>query len=360
MKNRAINGSLLLIVGILFSSCSNKTRENLKLIDSFPITVELSGQPIPKIKNDFYPIQMGLEDSILIFCDVENSPHFHAYKVPGFIYMGSFGEKGRGPGELQNPSFWGQIQKNGSYKLWAYQMDLCNLILLDINKAIHEPGYEFEHRFEIPIGPGEAVNIIAINDSMFVGGGGDSKGEFFIYNNSQMKLAWKEFYVDPFIHQETNNLDIIAECKRGIIKIKPDRTMFAKALVYAPIINIYNSCGTLELSIMLSDFKRPDIKDNEIQGSTMVYYENIFLSDNYIYALNRNCSINDYSSANDVEIHVYSWDGKPICKYRLNEGIGPAAPFVVDEFNRKIYTVHPKSEIDFFSFFELGDELLFN
>jgi hypothetical protein len=361
MNKKQIFHSFLPIIFLIFNSCSNKTRDNVKIIDKFSQTIELSGQPIPKIKNDFFPLQMGLKDSILVFQDFENSPHFHAYKVPGFDFIGSFGKKGKGPGELQNPSFWGQIEKNnnGRYTLWTYQMDLCQLVSLNIEKEINDPGTEFEKEFDIPLGPGEAVNIIAINDTSFVGTGAEAQGEFFIYDRLWENVEWKDYFVNSFINIEANR-DVISECKRGIIKVKPDKSKFVKALVYAPIIDVYDSRGTLKFSIMLSDFKQPSIQANEFDGSTMVYYENIYVTDNYIYALNKNCTIDEYNFCDDAEIHVFTWNGAPVCNYKLNEGIGPASPFVVDELNNKIYTVNPKSEEDFFSLFDIRNSSSFN
>lgn len=349
----------MLIISLFFNCCTNKTRDKEKIITQFPHSIELSGKPIPKIKNDFFPLHMGLKDSILIFHDFENSPHFHAYKVPEFEFIGSFGIEGKGPGEIQNPSFWGQIEENNGYALWTYQMDLCKLVLLDIEKAIYNPDYEFEKEIDIPVGPGEAVNIIALNDTTFIGTGAEANGEFFIYNRSQEKIEWKDYYSNSFIDNDVNP-DVLSECKRGIIKIKPDKSKFVKALVYLPVIDVYDESGKLDFSIQLSDFVKPNIQGNEFDSSTMVYYENIFLSDQYIYALNRNCTIEEYNNCNDAEVHVFKWDGTPVCKYQLNEGIGPASPFVVDELNNHIYTVNPKNEEDFFSLFEINTNLSFN
>jgi hypothetical protein len=245
-------------------------------------------------------------------------------------------------------------------------MNLMKLSLIDINKALTSSTYEPEKVIRMPPQIGSAVNIISLDDNIFIGSGNKSDGEFFIYNASTKKLEWKNFFID----YDENFMELLIksdkldEYKRGIIKIKPDGSRFVKAFTFIPIIDIYNQDGKIEFSLILKNHEKPNInlKVKQFEGSTKVYYENVFLTDNYIYALNRNCNLEDYSKniCKDAEIHVYSWDGNAVCKYKLNEGIGPVAPFVVDEANKRVYTVNPKDDNDYYSVFEIGNELNIN
>jgi hypothetical protein len=206
----------------------------------------------------------------------------------------------------------------------------------------------------------DAVNIIALKDDMYIGSGVSALGEFFIYNKKNKDLKWKPF-LDDFDQKFTQKLldyEITSDYKRGVIKIKPDKSHFVKSHIYLPIIDVYDDKSNLEFTISLDKLTEPlfDNDTKQISGDSKAFYTNCFLTDDYIYALNRKCTWNEYGNddCNDVEIHVFDWDGSPVANYRLNEGIGPLSPFVVDEVNNKIYTINPKSEDSYFSSFNLN------
>ncbi len=356
---------LTITMSLLLCNCSeDRIRGNLFLIKEFPHTINLKGSSITEVSDDFYPLQLGIKDSILIFCDWENSPHFHLYKIPEFEFIASFGKRGRGPSELIDPVFWGQTGNSESNKIWIYQLNARILSLLDIDKTINASELITLREVILPYEILDAVNIIAAADDVYIGTGVDVAGDFFIYNALTGEFKWKEFYMDydkKFSEELIKNQGLLHEYKRGIIKIKPDNSRFVKAYIYAPVIDIFNIEGSLDFTIMLKDYKTPSLSGEMFDMSTMVYYENVFLSNDYIYALSRNCNFEEYSmnECNNAEIHVYNWKGEPVCNYRLNEGIAPIAPFVVDEKNKKIYTVNPKSDEDFFSLFDLDNTVLF-
>jgi hypothetical protein len=118
--NKVLSFCIVTIIAftVVFFGCSDREiNDNIKYIDKFPAIVGLQGSDIKKINNSFFALQMGLKNDILVFCDWEHSPHFHAYKVPDFTFLGSFGQQGRGPGELSNPVFWSQFTNTASEKI---------------------------------------------------------------------------------------------------------------------------------------------------------------------------------------------------------------------------------------------------
>lgn len=359
--------TLCLLIIIFFTySCERKLRdESLFIVNDFPKNVNLQGNSIKGIRSDFYPFQMGLLGDILVFCDWENSPHFHVYQLPEFAYAGSFGQQGRGPGEFLDPLFWGQFEQHDSKKMWVYQMNTKVLSQIDINESLHTQNYESGFSVAIPPETHAAVNIISLNDSIVLGSGFSTEGEFFRFNHKNQKLIWQPFKINYTRRLTTffkENLENISILKQGVVKIKPDKTRFVKTLAYVPVIDVYHVNGDHEFSIILKDFYIPDFHEGEFKPNTRVWYENVFLTDYFIYALNRNCNLQHYQNdeCNDIEIHVFDWNGEPVLAYQLNEGIAPASPFVVDEERQKIYTVNFKNSEEFVSFFNTGtDSILF-
>lgn len=342
------------------SSCNNSKFQRKKIVSysEFPKTLELSGESILNISDSIYPQSISLAKDKVILCDYQSDPHFFIYEVPSFKFIGSFGKQGKGPTDIHDPVTWNQVENN---KLGIYQINLMKFAFFDLEeslvtkfktKAIN-PTY-------MPPEINDAVNIISLKNEIYVGSGVNASGEFFIYDKKNRDLKWKPFLddFDSKFTQKLKDYEITSDYKRGMIKVKPDKSHFVKSHMYLPIIDVYDDKSHLKFTISLDKLIEP-ILDNQIKGiseDSKLYYANCFLTDNYIYALNRNCSLNEYGSdgCNDSEIHVFDWKGNAIANYHLNEGIGPLSPFVVDEANNKIYTINPKSEESYFSSFNLN------
>lgn len=355
-------GKLTYVVFILFGlySCIDRgNRESMVIIKQFPETVSLVGKTVNEIRSNFNPFQMGLHEDLLVFCDWENSLHFHLYQVPDFQYIGSFGQQGRGPGEFMDPVFWGQFENRDSEMMWVYQIYSNLFTLVDINESLLNQASQPEVIISVPSEAQEAVNIISLNDSVVLGSGYATDGEFFYFNHKSKTMQWQPFrttYTRNITSFFQANHEYISTLKQGITKIKPDKTRFVKAMVYMPLIDVYKANGEHDFSILLRDFSMPDFNQGRFDPSGSGWYENIFLTDKHIYAINRNCRIQQYIDGEciDTEIHVFDWQGQPVIKYKLNEGIAPASPFVVDEEHQKIYIVNFKDSDDFFRVFDKG------
>jgi hypothetical protein len=354
---------LILIPTMFYIGCSDViNRGKVISFKEFNNQITVSGKSCSEIRNDIYPMFMGIKDSVLVFCDIKVDPHVYVYSLPHLKYLGSFGSQGKGPVDLHDPVFWGQFDNNPhSIKAWFYQSNAMRYSLIDVKKATSGHEYtKFDKQIILPPHIGNAVNIVSINENTIVASGRVSEGEFMIYNTSTKKTMWKPFLID-FNKQFMDNIKkakMFNSYKQGIIKAKPDGTRFVKVFGYVPVIDVYNDKAELIFSIIQDGYKKPDIntKDRHFEPETSVYYTNVFLSDKYIYALNQNCNLQELSEGGckDVEIHMFSWKGEPLYKIKLNEGIGALAPFAVDEINKNIYTVNPKSQDDYFSVFDIG------
>lgn len=121
--------------------------------------------------------------------------------------------------------------------------------------------------------------------------------------------------------------------------IKPDKSRLVNATKIGAILEIFDFDGDMNMSSMCNMFiykpiygiaqgaKPLFVVSNE---DTLLGFENICVTDNYIYAL-----LYD----NDVRmrpksVSVFSWDCKPIKKIYLDK---PVTKMCVDEDNGKIY-----------------------
>jgi len=354
---------LLFIMAIIFLGCHSRVEKIVKQYNSFPVVKSLHSSKISGIRNDFYTHMMGIKDSILVFCINENSPHFQIYKLPEFKFIGSFGIEGYGPTDISTPVFWGQFSSDKeSCKMWFFQLELMRLTQIDLFDYLEDDESIPVKEIELPPEIDMSVNVISVNDSILVGTGYQAKGAFFIYNTSEESLRWKQFplrYDEDIINDLFSETNLIDDYNLGIIKIKPDGTRFVKANIYRPTIDVYNAELEMVLTIENKAFEYPvlDKKRLSFVPETNIYYSNIFLSDTYIYALYYNCTQQamNTNTCNSVEVHVFNWEGNPICNYLLNEGIHPSGSFVVDEMNNKIYTIFPKNSEHYYSQFDLNE-----
>ncbi len=362
VKNERI--VLILILTLLSIRCSDIiNREKVVSFKEFKNQISVSGKSCSEIKDDIYPMFMGIKDSILVLCDIQSDPHVYVYSLPYLKFLGSFGSQGKGPVDLLDPVFWGQFENNPhSQKAWFYQPNAMRYSLIDIQKATSGKDYtEFDKQIILPPHIGTAVNIILLDENTIVASGRVSEGEFMIYNTSTKRTEWKPFLIDfdKQFMDDIKKAKMFNSYKQGIIKAKPDGTRFVKAFGYIPVIDVYNNKAELIFSIIQDSYRKPDInaKNKQFEPETRVYYTNVFLSDKCIYALNQNCTLQELSegSCTDVEIHMFSWTGDPLYKIILNESIGSLAPFAVDELNNSIYVVNPKSQDDYLSVFDIGD-----
>jgi len=362
MKSNRIK-SICVIFVIVFSAfaCTRGLeQEHLRVFENFPEVIDLHGTPVMTGDEKYNPLLMGLKDNLLVVCDVENGPHFHVYALPEFEYLGNFGQQGRGPSEFQSPFFWGQFEKGERVKIWVYDPNNVTLSLIDVLDALNDERFKTDTCFVLPNEAYEAINVMKIGGNNLTGNGAFFNGEFFKYDTETDKIQWiaKNTNYNKGFRQllETSNDFGQLTLKQGFAKIKPDQSRYAKALVYAPIIDVYKPDGVLEFSIILNDFEIPNFNEEEFSLKTRGWYGNIFLTDSFIYAINRNCTLEQYSlnECDDAEIHVFNWKGEPVVLFRLNEGIAPSAAFVVDEENKKIYTVNPRDEKHLFSVFDFS------
>ena len=292
---------------------------------------------------------------------INSSPHFYAYKVFDFEFLGEFGIQGKGPSDLHDPHFSGQIIKTESgFKMWVFEMNLMKFSLIDIDQALKTSENPRIESFVLPPEVNTAVNIIALDEKVLVGTGIDAMGEFFIYDVETRKFQWKDFLNRDSEHvQRIEENKLLGTYSLGTIKIKPDASRFVKAFNFQPIIDVYNSNAALEYSIELKGENQPkmNFKTKWFDSAQRLYYSNVFLTDNYIYAMNQNCTFEEFNSnaCSQVEVDVFNWEGVALKKFQLNEPAASLGPFVVDEVNERLIKITPKEEYDAITVFDISD-----
>lgn len=356
-----MNLRAILIFIVIFSlwGCKQISEErNQIIINNFEKVVSLKSNSIKSVENDISPFSITLVDSLAIFCDTENEPHFHVYKLPNFEFISKFGNQGFGPGDINRPIVWDQVVNSHNSKLlWVYQLDRMRFTLIDIQKSINKNKIHEVKSILLPPEINTAVNIIMLNNKIIIGTGVEAPGEFFIYDPEKDVLKWKEFQrnFDETVNNRLLEHNLISEYNRGIIKVKPDGKKFIKVFLFQPYIDIYNENAEIEKSFVYNDFHNLKFDNNYFAGNTRCYFLNACLTDELIFIINLNCTLTDFfqNNCNDVFVDVFNWNGNQICRFKLNEGISAIGAFAVDYNNLKLYTINPKNEFDYYSSFNI-------
>lgn len=318
------------------------------------------GENCNEFASDIFPLFAGFKDSLIVFCDIQSSPHVYIYNSNSLELLSVFGHEGKGPNDLNQPVFWGQFENTNSIKAWFYEPNLLRFSLFNISEILAGGSALPERQFFLPPEIGVAVNVLSIDEKTILAAGKINQGEFIICDIVSEKVSYKPFLIDfdESFHDELIKSDFIDSYKHSIFKIKPDGTKIVNAHGYLPIIDVYDPKGELIFSIIKDkQFRKPniDLQNRQFDSSAKVYYLNTFLTDKYIYALNQNCTLAELNSGenNKAKIEVFTWSGQPVAEYFLNESVGPMAPFLVDESRRRIYTVNPKNPYDYYTVFKV-------
>lgn len=358
MCKKRIEFIILLLITI---SCNDKVvvRENIIEIIHFEKEIPLKGEDCASLRDDIYPLTMGIKNDMLLLCDGMSDPHLYIYKLPLLEFLGEYVNQGKGPEEMLDPIFWGQFNEaSDSTSAWFYEPNRMRYSLVSIDKLIKDSDNILLETHIMPPRLGAAVNLIKL-DKYIVAGGRSLSGEFIIYDPETKEKKWA-----PFINEfnsafmlELKKTGLIKNIKQGVLKVKPDRSYFVKAYSYLPIVDIYDSNARLKFSIINNKIDEPDInfRNKTFNPDTKIYNTNVFLTDRFIYVANNNCTLQELvaEDAKNVLIEVYTWEGVPKIRFELNEGIGPMAPFVVDEKNEMIYTMNPQIDGRCFSQFDI-------
>lgn len=157
--------------------------------------------------------------------------------------------------------------------------------------------------------------------------------------------------VPVFPKVENNNYDLSFLFYRynslyiSTFRMKPDKTKFASAMVMFNRIDIFDSEGNLENSIIEGeDFPEKTLdeylkakQENIDKINVKRYYQGSFVSDSYIYCLYYNQLQNEYSKNSiPVEVRIFNWSGEPLCKIKVPDYL---QSFTIDEKNGLMYGI---------------------
>jgi len=280
--------------------------------------VEIS--PVP-----LCPENILIIDSLLIIKngDMCDDDFFYLYNKNNNNFFSSFGKRGRGPNEFLSVKMGGQYLKNDStIKIWVH--DRRGFKLININRSIETKKIFIDDKLlYISRDFHPIIDAFLLPNGDIVGKSLSQSGRLFYHNTYNDSTRWVEYFPKvrklPFDENMKDNLYI------GPTRISHDNSRIVSALELFKRIDVFTAKTDHLFSLAFDDSpENPDFfinPDDPIPSNLMHYYYDLFLTEKYIYALNINISEGELNKGMDSgysELHVFSWEGKPITLYRLN------------------------------------------
>ncbi len=322
-----------------FISCNNyETRYN-----KFPVHKELKGMSMD-CDHFLSPSQILLQDNKIIISD-KNSKNGRAilfFDLKEKKCLGFSGMIGKGPRELLTP--WKLFAPDDDEKHFLVMDVLKNkLFKFHIDSAINEPKY-LPSKINLPKDISLVFDAGMINDSLFgfiptVSVSSKlQKGRIIVTNPSGNLVNVIARYPNKDLPSEANMAGFTSSY-RGYFTVNPDKSKIAIVTRLSDRVDIYSAAGNLlhstygshkgKIHAELDGFRIHPIRGKCIMGYTKVHSTN-----KYIYALFSGELYGTMGSEYADNLHVFTWDGKPVAAYHLNARL---IDFVVDDPNNKIY-----------------------
>lgn len=327
---------LLFLSLIISFSCNRQDARNILIINSFPKEQNIIGE-----SHEIFisPQFMGICDTLLFIINNKKENIVNVFNSTNLSFIGSFGNRGKGPNEYMSAQFYGQYTiDNKGINVWIMDGNSRKLHLINVEESLktNNSTQPIKEKF-LTRNTGFERSVFYINDSLIIGSSQSSNGHLYLYNPILDEIKWTKFYPEL----ETENEETFGLLWLDMNSLKPDGSKIACAFYSFNRIDIYSTDGKFEFSVTYNPDNLPEIIPKEElvdSDQNKVFYLDVYSTNNYIYALYCNStSDNLYNSDFKSEIHVFNWNGDPVSIYRSDIAFDR---IVVDEKNKIIIGGH--------------------
>lgn len=320
-----IKKTAIVLTLLLFLSCSKSDHNfNPTIVTEFGTPMELQG--IQLFEDVLAKASFTMIDSLILFSTMGDDI-FQVYDLDE-NHISSFGRQGRGPGEYTQQPFFEDVNsftKNRHDHILFY--DASNNMIgveLDITASIQENEVVITKEFKLPETFSHAyVSLFHIDSETYLGMYGDQYFQQFdgqeggwYYSPADTSVTTFSMYnlsVEPFDAIPESNLNI------RNLSVSPDRSKFATALKYAPIVEIFDMHSTEPLQIQVTDKPFPPAApftpDDYYENNLIEYFKFIYTSNEHIYLLYTGKGYSE--SGNKQFLKMIDWEGNPVQQYSI-------------------------------------------
>lgn len=325
-------------------SCTQSNHNfNPTIVTEFGIPAELQG--VQLFEDVLGKTTFTLIDSLILF-STRDDDMFQVYDLKE-NHISSFGRQGNGPGEYTRQPFFGDANsfiKNGNDHILFYdESNNMTGVELDVTASIKENEVVIAKEFKLPeIFSHPAISLFHIDSETYLGMYGDQffqqfdgqEGGWYYSpaDTSITTLSMYNLHMEPFDAIPESNLNI------RYLGVSPDRSKFATAFLFAPVVEIFDMYSTKPLQIQVTDkpfpptapFTPEDFNERRLTE----YFWFIFTSNEHIYLLYTGKEMSEPNKEQYVKI--IDWEGNPVQQYSIPTEYNINL-FQVDVENNQLY-----------------------
>ncbi|MFH6602297.1 BF3164 family lipoprotein [Maribacter algicola] len=303
------------ILAALIFSCQSESsyfQENATTVfidDDFTKIVHLKSEELDYFSDSLiFGPALSIVNEYLFISEVKTNKFVHILRIPDDVYLGKFGRKGVGQGEILIPWEFSK-SKDGLIRILDKQQNKL------VEYYADSLAYRGQFNKEYFLDPMAMVTSASIyNNKLYFLNRSDS--EFRLYEKGLSDGYEKGYGELPekayFFMSNKKHREI---CSANLTNRE---NIFVVSYRYIPMIQIFDLDKSRWVSIVGPENSVPRYKN---QTSSTYYHPSIKISDDYIYALYNGKKKKGIYSQQGNTIYMFSHDGVPIKKIVLDKNI---------------------------------------
>lgn len=326
--------------------CNSQQEKNVIKFGKFPETFELSGEKVLKL-NQLAPNNIFGVDSLYLVYEYNGGENFFYVYNNDFKQIGSFGKKGKGPGEFLYLRYAGQYEMgtDGRIKLWVYDGNTFKGYKIDLARACEAKDESFiEMTIDLPSEVLTIPEIFFLNNGQKVFGRSDmySNGRYFVFYPKEGIIDWLAAVpeVEDFTVPENIKL-----AYHAVSCLDNSGNRLYSGMTFFPRIDVYDTSGSIRKTMIYDSGKsNPDFtsKDNPFHPDNYEYFFDVQADEHFIYALYQGIKHGDmvksYDGMMTLNSHLFVFDLEGNPRYDLILP-GTYYNFCLDKGSQHIITI---------------------
>lgn len=243
----------------------------------------------------------------LLIDEVKTDEYIHVIKYPEEQYIGKYGNKGKGPGEIIVA--WPFLKSEGGNLMILDRMQK-KVVEINPDSLIKNNSFEKEYKLKPSV---QCDGVSIYNNKIFFLNVGDTTARLFETNLKGENI--KGYGKLPELSKNSKNKIYSMQIYSSDMDLKND--IFALSYRFMPLIQIFNKTKNKWTKLVGPENSMPTEKNY----NDRTFYNMIKVTDNYVYALYNGKKFPGESWQEGNIIYVFNLEGKIMKKLILDRGI---------------------------------------
>lgn len=343
-----LSGGLSAVFVLLWlAACSRPLREGVTVYDGFPQTVELAGTPLPLDTAVFrYPFRIRVQADRAVVMDLHGTDHFfHAFSLPDFRHLASFGRRGDGPDDLisaENMRWAGDTL----HVLDSGKSQVAHFVFAPAADSLLRVGTVSLDRQLLRV-----LDFVSISDSTCLVPDYSGDSRFCVVNRDGRLL--RRFGSIPTANEDAllHSRPALAQAWRSFIDYNPRNGVLAAATQLGEVLELWNLRDSTH-TVLMGPGGEPQFQVRQGYGipTGIMGFIDVQVADSAVYAIFQGTSFKEIGRSirqgkslpdGGRYLYVFSLTGKPLRCYVLDRHVCGIA---VDEKRRILWTTDVNSD----------------